>query len=146
MRLKKIKTIEKANKYLIDEFIPRYNKTYTVKARGKGDLHKKLTEKDKRQLNSAFSRQTKRTIQNDFTISFNTQWYQLLKEQSVTIQKKDHVIMEERMGEPIKIRLKGRYLNYKIIPKGIKRVKKNIPWVLAATSVKSPIYSKVGHF
>jgi len=146
MRLKDIKTIEKANKYLINEFIPWYNKTYSVEARGKSNLHKKLNEKDKKQIGSILSRQTARVVHNDFTVSFNAKWYQLLKEQPVTIQKKDKVVMEERIGESLKIRLRGKYLNYKIIPKGIKRVKKSAPWVLAATSVKSPNYSQVGHF
>lgn len=146
MRLNKIKTVEKANEYLIKKFIPWYNKTYSVEARGKSDLHKKLTEKDKKQANSILTRQTKRMIHNDFTVSFNTKWYQLLNKQPVTIQKKDRVIMEEKQDEPVKIRLRGKHLNYRIIPKGVKRVKKNIPWVIAATSVKSPIYSKVGHF
>jgi len=141
MRLKNIKTITKANKYLTEEFIPWYNHTYSVEPRGESDLHKELSDKDKKQLDNILSRQTMRIIQNDFTISFNTQWYQLLKEQPATIQKKDKVVMEERLDESIKICLRGKYLNYKIIPKGIKAIKKDTPWVIAATPTKSPIYS-----
>ena len=143
MRLKNIKTVAEANKYLKAEFIPWYNNRYSVEPRGGSNLHKELNDKDRKHTDSILSRQTKRVIQNDFTISFNTEWFQLLKEQPVTVQKKDKVIMEERLNGLIKIRLRNKYLNYKIIPKGIKRVKKDIPWVLAATSVKSPIYSQV---
>ena len=146
MRLKNISSIEKANQYLKDEFIPWYNKKYSVEARGESNLHKKLNEDDKKHMESILSRQTQRTVQNDFTISFDTRWHQLLKEQPVTVQKRDRVIMEERVNGEIKIRLRGKYLNYKIIPKGIKEVKKNIPWVLATPTVKTPIYSQVGHF
>ena len=141
MRLKNIKTITKANEYLTEEFILWYNRTYSVEPRGESDLHKELNDKDKKQLDNILSRQTKRIIQNDFTISFNTQWYQLPKEQLATIQKKDKVVMEERLDKSIKIRLRGKYLNYKIIPKKIKALKKDTPWVIAATSAKSPIYS-----
>ena len=146
VRLKNISSIEQANQYLKDVFIPWYNKKYSVEARGKSNLHKKLNEKDKKHMESILSRQTQRTVQNDFTVSFNTRWYQLLKEQSVIVQKRDRVIMEERLNGEVKIRLRGKYLNYKIIPKGVKEVKKNIPWVLTTSSVKTPIYSQVGHF
>lgn len=143
MRLKNIKTIENANKYLKEEFIPWYNNRYSVEPRGESNLHKELSDKDKKQIDSILSRQTKRVIQNDFTISFQTKWFQLLKGQPVTVQKKDKVVMEERLDGSIKIRLRGKYLNYKIIPKGVKVIKKDIPWILAATSVKIPIYSQV---
>ena len=140
MRLKNIKTVEQANKYLKEEFIPWYNNKYSVEPRGKSDLHKELSDKDKKQIDCILSRQENRTIQNDFTISFKTKWFQLLEGQPVTVQKKDKVIMEERLDGSIKIRLHGKYLNYKIIPKGVKAIKRNIPWVLAAKSVKTPIY------
>jgi len=143
MRLKKIKTVKQANIYLKEEFILWYNHKYSVEPRGSGNLHKELSDKDKKEIDNILSRQENRIIQNDFTISFKTKWFQLLKEQLVTVQKKDKVIIEERLDGSIKIRLRGKYLNYKIVPKGIKTIKKEIPWVLAATPTKPPIYSKV---
>lgn len=146
MRLKKIKTIEKANLYLKEDFIPKYNKKHFVESRGKCDIHKPLTKTENKQLDSIFSRQTTRTIQNDFTISFKNEWYQLTKEQPVTIQKRDKITVEEKTDNTVKIKLRGKYLNYKIIPKGIKKIKKDIPWVIPATPSKNKIKSKVGHF
>jgi len=149
MRLRKINTIEQANEYLLNEFIPWYNAKYCVRARAKANLHNKLTIQEKNKLDSIFTRQETRVIQNDFTISHNKQWYQLIKEQPVTVQKKDKVIIEEKRDGSIKIRLRGKHLNYKPIFKGEKQVKRSIPWVLQATYTikqKMPELTKVGHF
>lgn len=149
MRLKNISTIEEANQYLKDEFIPWYNAKYAIQARGKANFHKNISSKEKRQLTSIFSKQEERTVQNDFTISFNTQWLQLTKKQPATIQKRDKVVVEQHLDGSIKIRLRGKYLNHKPISKGKKQMKKQIPWVIAANCItKEPNYelTKVGHF
>lgn len=149
MRLKDISTMDRANQYLKDEFIPWYNAKYTIEPRGVTNFHKNISIKEKKQLNSIFSRQEERTVQNDFTISFNKQWLQLAKQQPATIQKRDKVVVEEHLDGSIKIRLRGRYLNYKPISKGQKQTKKQIPWVIAANyAVKEPVHelTKVGHF
>lgn len=132
MRLACINDIESANKFLKDEFLPRFNKQFSVPAAQQGNLHRKLTSKERAHIDSIFSRQTERTVQNDFTISFNNQWYQLIKQQPVTICKKDQVTIEERLDGSLKIRLRGKYLNYEELPARPQR-SKNQPWVLAKT-------------
>jgi hypothetical protein len=149
MRLKKINTIEQANEYLLNEFIPWYNTKYAIKPRAKVNLHNKLTTQEKNKLDSIFTKQKTRTIQNDFTINYDTKWYQLTKQQPVTIQKRDKVTIEEKRDSSIKIRLRGKHLNYRPIPKGQKQVKRQIPWVIQATYTtkqKTPELTKVGHF
>lgn len=132
MRLKNISTIEEANLFLQNEFIPWYNRRFSVEAKGKANLHQKLTKKEEQQLNHIFTRQIERTIQNDFTVSYKTQWYQLIKGQPVTVCKQDKVIVEENSQGKINIRLRGKYLNFQPIAKR-QRIKRNIPWVLPAT-------------
>lgn len=140
MRLRKINTIEQANKYLLNEFIPWYNAKYAIEPRAKANLHKQLSKQENNKLDSIFSRQEIRTVQNDFTISYKTQWFQLSKSQPVTVQKKDKVIIEEKRDHSINIRLRGKYLNFKPIFKGQKQVKRQIPWVVPATyKVKTKI-------
>jgi len=133
MRLRNICTVEEANKYVQEEFMFWFNTRYGVAPRGEEDLHKPLTKKEEEQLPSIFSRHTERTVQNDFTISYKTQWYQILEKQSVTVQKKDKVIVEERRDKSIHVRLRGKYLNIRSIPKTQKKIKKTLPWVIAAT-------------
>jgi transposase len=137
MRLKKINTVKQANEYLKKEFIPWYNIKYSVQARTNTDLHNKLITKERNKLSSIFTKQEIRIVQNDFTISYKTNWYQLSKQQPVTVQKKDKVTIEEKRDHSINIRLRGRYLNYKLILKGQKQIKRHIPWILhASTKIK----------
>jgi hypothetical protein len=133
MRLQKINTIEQANTFLKEIFIPKFNKQFGVVAQGKANLHTKLTQKEHNQLNGIFSRHTTRTVNNDFTLSLNTKWYQLIKEQSITIQKKDKVTMEESPDGTLTVRLRGKPLNYTLLPARPKKTK-HTPWVLAAST------------
>jgi len=141
MRLRNISTIEQTNLFLQREFIPWYNRRFAVEARGKANLHQALTKKEEQRLNHIFTRQKERTVQNDFTVSYQNQWYQLVKGQPVTICKQDKVTVEENQAGQIQIRLRGKYLNYQPIPKRLNK-KKTIPWVLPAT-VKQPALQTV---
>lgn len=141
MRLRNISTITEANYFLQNEFIPWYNQRFAVEARGKANLHQPLTKKEEQQLDHIFTRQKERTVQNDFTISYQNQWYQLIKDQPVTVCKQDKVMVEENGTGQIQIRLRGKYLNYQPIPKRPKE-KKTIPWVLPAT-IKQPALQTV---
>jgi hypothetical protein len=150
LRLNNISTIDEANAFLEKTFIPNFNARFNVEPKAKANLHTPLSLKEQKQLASIFSRQTPRTVQNDFTISFENQWYQLTKNQPVTVCKKDRVIIEEHLDNTIRICLRGKYLNYQILPV---RPKRQIqPWVLAAT-FKTPVLvetakvtNQVGHF
>lgn len=151
LRLNSISTIAEANIFLEKVFIPNFNAKFSVEPRGKANLHSKLIQREQKQLDSILSRQKQRIVQNDFTISFNNQWYQLVKEQPATICKKDKVIVEEWTDNSIHIRLRGKYLNYEILPERPKKQTAQ-PWIIAAT-VKAPILAKnakinaqVGHF
>ena len=133
MRLENISTIEQANQFLKEDFLPKYKAKYSVEPRIKADLHQPLTAKEKNQLDSTFSRQSKRIVRNDFTISFNKQWYQLTKDQLATIRKKDRILIEEWLDNSINFRIRDKYLNTEIIPKG-KEIKKpeKTEWIIPA--------------
>lgn len=149
MRLRRINTMKQANAYLEKEFIPRYSNRYAKEPRAKANLHNPLTQKERKNIDSIFSRQEERTVQNDFTISYKTKWFQLDKQQPATIQKKDKVIVEEYRDTTIRTRLRGKYLNFKQIAKNQKQVKKSIPWVIpasAAVKEQKPELIKLGHF
>lgn len=134
MRLAGINTWEEGDRFLEETFIPWFNEQYRVEARESGDLHQPLTVKEKNRLNSVFSKHTTRTVNNDFTISFNKTWYQLTKGQPATVCKKDKVTMEEHLDGSIHIRLRGKSLNYEILPARLARLSKTVPWVLPATT------------
>lgn len=135
LRLAKINNIEDANKFL-KKYLVKFNKQFGVEPKSKTDLHRALSEKEAGSIGGILSRQTKRVVQNDFTISFRSRWYQLTKDQPVTIGKHDQVLVEERTNGDIKIRFRGKYLNYERLPeyaKKLRRVEQNM-WVIAATA------------
>lgn len=141
LRLKGISTIKEANEFLEQDFLPKYNAKFMVEAKSQTNLHKTLAEKEKKGLDSVFSRQNDRVVNNDYTISHNKHYYQLEKLQPVTICRKDKVVVEERMDGSIHIRLRGKYLNYKLLPERPKKLsvkEKQLNWIIPKRATFTP--------
>ncbi len=141
LRLNNISDIEAANQFLKKKFIPAFNAKFTVEPRIKADRHRALTERETNSLPAILCRQEERTVRSDFTISYATRWYQLQAEQPVNVCKKDTIIVEERRDGPIQMRLRGKYLNYRVLPTRPQKVLQHQPWVLPATkrqAIKPP--------
>lgn len=132
LRLAGISTIEEANRFLKEIFLPKFNARFSVQPASKANLHSPLSAEEKKNLASTFSRHTERTVQNDFTLAFNSTWYQLIQPQPCTVRKKERVTVEERLDGSIHIRHRGKELNYEILPMRPKKTK-DTPWILAAT-------------
>lgn len=133
-RLADINTMEKANEFL-KKYIPEFNAKFAVIPPRKRDLHQELSVSIKEKLPRIFSIQSKRKINNDYTIRFKNKYYQLDKTQPVTVYKKDAVIMEELLNGVVKINLKERYLNYWVLPE---KPKKEINIKLSALTAREP--------
>jgi len=110
LRLKDISTIDEANRFVQKEFIPWFNQKYAVPALKKKDLHKKLNKIEKINLNKIFSIQKYRKVNNDFTVQYESKWYQLAQQQPATVCRKDRVMVEKMLDGAIKISLRGKYL------------------------------------
>jgi hypothetical protein len=141
LRLKNISTIPEANRFLEEEFLPKFNAKFMVEPRGKANLHKQLTKQEKDNLDSIFSRQYEKVVGNDFTVSHKKKCYQLTEAQSVTVCKRDIVIAEERMDNSIHFRLRGKYLNYRLLPEKPKKMnadKNSLQWVIPKSTAHIP--------
>ena len=134
LRLHTISTMEEGNRFLKEVFIPQFNKQFSVEPALSTNAHRPLTAKEEQNLDSILSRQYERTIQNDFALSFNNMWYQLTKEQPVTVCKKDVVIVEEHLNGSVRIRLRGKYLHHQTLPQRPQKATV-IPWVLPKARV-----------
>jgi len=132
LRLAGISTIPAANRFLEEVFLSKFNTKFAVVARSSTNLHQALSPRQRKELPGNLSRQTGRTVQNDFTLAFKNRWYQLTRRQSVTVCKKDRVIVEERTDGTVHIRLRGEYLNYQVLPQRPAKELKPI-WVLPAS-------------
>lgn len=141
LRLQNISSIEEANKFLEEEYIEIFNAKFMVEPRSRSNLHKKLIKQEIDKLDSVFSRQYEKTVMNDFTIHHNKNYYQLTKNQPVTICKRDKVTVEERMDNTIQFRLRGKYLNYESLPERPKKInsaKNKANWVIPKKTVHKP--------
>jgi len=138
LRLAGISDAEKANQFLKNIFIPKFNRQFAVASRSEADLHQPLSAKEQKELGGILARQSERTVQNDFTFSFNNQWYQLIARQPATVCKKDVVIVEERLDGSVQIRLRSKYLNYELLPERPKKAAAKMPWVIPA-GISAPI-------
>lgn len=141
LRLNNISTITEANEFLEQEFLPKFNAKFMVEARSQTDLHQKLNEREKKKLDSIFSRQCERVIQNDFTVSYRKNYYQLGKLQPVTICQQDTVTIEEAMDKTVRLRIRGKYLNYQLLPERPKKLsakEKQLNWVIPKRTTYIP--------
>jgi hypothetical protein len=137
LKIAGVTTMEEANKFL-ETYIPKFNAKFAVEPNRKQDLHKKINKQVKEKLPQIFSIQDARKVNNDYTIRFKNNFFQLDQEQTTTVYKKDTVITEERLDGSIKLRLRDKYLNYTALPE---RPKKEINIKLTAlTKQKQNLY------
>lgn len=113
MRLRNIKTIEEANKFL-RFYLPIFNKRFNVMPVEEGDLHRDIPKNIN--LDSILCIKTEHALRNDFTVAHNTKLYQILDQVDTK-----RVTVEERINGRLFITHNQVQLNYKEI---IKRPKK----------------------
>ncbi len=112
LRLNTINTIPDANIFLQEKFIPKFNQQFAVIPKKETDLHQKLADKKTTELDKVLSVQNERVVNNDYTVQFKNQYYQLTETQPTTVYKKDTITMEEHLNGEIKISLRNHCLNY----------------------------------
>lgn len=122
MRLSKISNLEQADEFVKKIFIPRFNAQFSVLPKSKKDIHRQLAKFEKEKLEQIFSRQEARIVNNDFTIRYKTNWLQLSEKQPALVRKKEKVVIEERTDGAIFISLRGKYLNYFMLPEKPKKI------------------------
>jgi len=136
MRLQRVSSIKEANVFLGEIFVPQLNERFSKLARAKGDLHRKPSKTELNEiLPYLFCRLSSRVLQNDFTISYNTQWFQLLPTKRLAMRPKEHIAVHELPDESIRLLLRGKEANFQLIPKPIRRTKQQ------KTVSKTLIYS-----
>jgi hypothetical protein len=124
MRLANINNPKDGNKFLEEVFIPKFNDKFSVTPAKEDDIHKSLTDTDKVNINRIFSVQSERVINNDFTIQFKNNWYQLAEIQTTTVRAREKVLVEEWLDGTIHFSLREKYLNYVELLERPKKVKK----------------------
>ena len=135
MRLNKINTFAEANRFLKEIFIPKFNRQFAVVPKKEHDLHQKLNPTERLSLEKILSIQSERIVNNDYTIRFKNNYYQLMEIQPTTVYKKDKITIEEHLTNETKLVLRNHDLNYFRLPA---RPKKEIDVKLVALTTKKP--------
>lgn len=133
MRLALVKDRDEANRFLSEVYIPDHNLRFSVATKRATDVHRPLSDELRMKLPSIFSVQSKRKVNNDFTIQFKNRWFQLEATQKTSVYKRDELIVEEHLDGSIHLRLKDAYLAYHELPERPKPVR--VP-IMALTKQK----------
>jgi transposase len=128
MRLKGIKTIEEANKFL-RSYLPTYNKKFAVEAKEKEDIHRDIS--NGMNLDRILCIKTERTLRNDFTVAHNRKLYQV--QDKIKAKK---VVIEERINGTMVITHNNTLLQFKEITERPKKQK--TPRILKKKTFNKP--------
>lgn len=121
LRFKKISTAEDANHFIKEKFLFTFNKRFSVSAKEKQDFHRIQSIGEITGLKEVFVRREERVIQHDFTLSFRTQWYQILPTKRLAVRPKDHLEIREYPDGTLGFFIRNKPMEVKPIPKRLPR-------------------------
>lgn len=108
LRVAGAKTLEEANRYLEEEFMPWWNRHLTVSPANPTDAHRKLgAEHD---LAASLSRVEKRQVTADYTFSLEGKKYRIARHQIRPGLRGDKVRVELRLDGSMAVRDRGQHL------------------------------------
>lgn len=114
LRLAGISTMEKANKFLQDIYIPDHNARCAVVPASPRNAHRPLLASHR--LDEILSLRLRRVLAKDFTVRFENRFFQILKDQPVRIRPQDTLWVERRLDGSLHLRFKDRCLRFKALP------------------------------
>jgi transposase len=149
LRLENITTIDAANKYLHESYIPHYNSKFTRPPVNPNDLHIPLRNVN---LYDIFCIRETRIVHNDWTIRYCNRILQITQEQQAVVRPKDVITVCERLDGSLYLELRSFRINFVECdklppkhsePKPIRATKRNSSWRRTNTFLFKP---KTRHF
>ncbi len=114
LRLAGIATMEEANKFLKEVYLPDHNARCAVAPAEAGDAHRGLVREHR--LEEILSLRVERGVAQDFTVRYQNRFFQILAKQPVRVRPKNRVWVETRLDGSVHLRFKGAYLRFKALP------------------------------
>jgi hypothetical protein len=115
LRLAGVASVEQANAVLT-RLLPGHNRRFAKAARETTDAHRPLGPGH--DLAAILSIQTERVVSNDYTVRFQSRFYQLLPPVHPG-QRGGRVVIEQRLDGRLAIRFRDKYLSYReVLPGG----------------------------
>ena len=115
LRLHNISTLEDANRYLWEKFIPQHNRMFSRTAKEPGSAYRPLPKGVS--LKHVFCLKEERTVAGDNTISYQGKIFQILPNEYRLSFVKAKVKVHEHLDGSIHIFYQGKKLKHKQIPK-----------------------------
>jgi hypothetical protein len=115
LRLAGISTMEAANRFLRECYLPAHNARFARPPASPVDAHRPaLPGQDLSRTLSIWSR---RTVLNDYTLRFNSSWLQLAPAKGLRLRPKDKVTIETRLDGTTRVRWKDGDVAFKALEK-----------------------------
>ncbi len=143
MRLLSISNPEEANKYLKEVFLPKFNKQFGVVPTKEGNVHKQLSVSEKENILALFSIQKTRVVSNDFCIQYENRWIQLEREQTTMVCRKDTIVIENRIDGTLHLKLREKYLNFKILTERPQKLREKITALIPIPIIRESMQRKL---
>lgn len=135
LRIRGISCVEEANCFLEETYIASYTRKYGVQPREAQDAHRPLSKRDVNLLPQTLCRMQTRVLQNDFTVSFERQWFQVLRTIGLAIRPKDPVVVRQFPDGSLTLSIRNKLANTKLIHKrtrlGRVSLKRPVPTLVA---------------
>ena len=108
MRVAGVCTIEAANTYLEEEFLPWWNETLVVEPASVEDAHRPLGKEH--DLAAILSHVERRQVTNDYTIRWDGNFYQIDRQDVRPGMRKAWVRVEQRLNGSLAVRFQDHYV------------------------------------
>ena len=123
MRVLGISTLEEGNRYLEEVYVDYWNDHFAVEPAKARNAHRKLPKKA--DLEALFSETLTRSVQNDFTIRYDNQRWQIPKDQARDIRPRHKITVEIRLDGSVHFRFEKRYLQLEPVQQVLKAGPRN---------------------
>jgi transposase len=111
LRVARVTTMEQANHYLEQAYLPWWNRTRTVAAGSPHDAHRALDQSHN--LAAVLSHVQTRQVRDDYTLKFQGQLYQIERAEIRTGLRGANVRVERRLDSSLAVRFRERYVAVK---------------------------------
>jgi transposase len=108
MRVAGVKTLDEANRYLDEEYLPWWEREMTVEAANPDDAHRRLDKSHN--LAAVLSHVESRQVRNDYTLRWDGQMYQIEPSAVRVGLRGAQVRVEARLDGSLAVRFGERYL------------------------------------
>jgi hypothetical protein len=108
MRVAGVRTLEEANAYLENEYLPWWNQTLVVSPANDADAHRRLGKEH--DLAAILSHVEQRQVTNDYTIRWDGKFYQIDRRDVRTGMRKANVRVEQRLDGTLAVRFQEQYV------------------------------------